>query len=467
MTLFIVLAVGLVGLVLALLLPALLRRSPTESTGSDGSALAILRDQQAQLQAEHASGQISAAELAQAQQELARRVVEDHASAEGQSQAHKPPAASASRSTAWLVAGLLPLLAAGLYARLGEPEALNPAARAAAAAEAPLAPGASPSGTDVSMVQVEAMVAQMAERLEKMPASEATSDGWQMLARSLAALQRFPEADKAYQRAIELAPRNAGLLADRADLLILLQDPKQEAEATRLIARALQAEPDHPKALMLAGNAAMAQGNAAGALAYWQRARRQLPAGELAADLDRNIAAASQQLGAGSSVAKNPEKVAATSGQPAVSQTPGAKLPMGGSMMAGAASAGNTPASPPAKPATSAAALSGTVQLAPALQSQLKPGDTLFVYARAAQGPRLPLAVLRVPAGRFPANFTLDDSLAMSADWRLSAVPQVIIEARISRSGQAMPQTGDLVGRSAVVANRGGGLVVVIDQIQP
>jgi cytochrome c-type biogenesis protein CcmH len=87
-------------------------------------------------------------------------------------------------------------------------------------------------------------------------------------------------------------------------------------------------------------------------------------------------------------------------------------------------------------------AVSGSVELLPAFKSAVPAGSTLFIYARAVQGPRMPLAVLRLPVGGWPVNFKLDDALAMSPELRLSQFKEVVVQARISRSGEALPQTG-------------------------
>jgi cytochrome c-type biogenesis protein CcmH len=107
------------------------------------------------------------------------------------------------------------------------------------------------------------------------------------------------------------------------------------------------------------------------------------------------------------------------------------------------------------------------VQLAGALAAQAAPGDTVFVFARAAEGPRMPLAILKMRVSDLPLNFTLDDSTAMSPQMKLSNFPRVIVGARISRSGDAMPRTGDLVGQVGPVDNLSGKLVVTIDAVQP
>jgi cytochrome c-type biogenesis protein CcmH len=105
------------------------------------------------------------------------------------------------------------------------------------------------------------------------------------------------------------------------------------------------------------------------------------------------------------------------------------------------------------------------VQLAPALAAKVAPDDTVFIFARAADGPRMPLAVLRKKASELPITFTLDDSLAMTPQARLSGVPQVIVGARVSKAASASPQPGDLQGMTAPIKNVERGVRIVIDQV--
>jgi cytochrome c-type biogenesis protein CcmH len=144
--------------------------------------------------------------------------------------------------------------------------------------------------------------------------------------------------------------------------------------------------------------------------------------------------------------------------------------PLGQQVQASIAQARQLAGMPPAaatvaKAATAASAqVSGTVRLAPALKAKVAPDDTLFVFARAVEGPRVPLAILRVHAKDLPFEFTLDDGMAMSPAAKLSGVSQVTVGARISKSGNAMPQSGDLQGVAANVAVGTRGLEIEIDE---
>jgi cytochrome c-type biogenesis protein CcmH len=115
------------------------------------------------------------------------------------------------------------------------------------------------------------------------------------------------------------------------------------------------------------------------------------------------------------------------------------------------------------KSVASASALRGTVSISPKVKDQASPDDTVFVFARAAEGPPMPLAVARVRVRDLPYRFSLDDSMAMAPQLKLSAFPKVVVTARISKTGNASAQPGDLQGASAPVANNAGAVAVVID----
>lgn len=471
MTVFAGIAVLLLLVVLGLLLwpffkPAAQTLNPEDVEKPAGANLAILREQSRQLEAERASGLLSAEQYAAAQMELASRtLLEQDPAAEAAASSRDArirPVAMTGRRTAWVLAAVVPLLALALYLRVGTPEALDPTARLAAGGEA-----------EVSAAQVESMLATMTAHLEKLPPGQGDPAGWEMLGRTLASLQRYEEADRAYARAITLAPRNAQLLADRADLLMLLQGrskglPAAPGAATadepqRLIAQALEIDPDNLKALALAGSAAFEAQNFKTALQFWTRARQLVPAGSsFAQGLDESLAAARSSLGQTQSQLQaqaepqlQPFSMAALA--------PGAKP-------ASARPALAAPAQEAVAP--SKGSVSGKVRLAPALQARLGPTDTLYIFARVAGGPdgaapRMPVAILRLQAKDLPLDFKLDDSLAMSPDFKLSGQKIVLLQARVSRSGQAMPQSGDLVGQAGPVQVGASGIALVIDAVQP
>ena len=416
MTVFWILAAGLIALALCLLLPALIRPRPRPSTAADASTanLAILRSQMAQLDTERAAGSLDAEQHRSARAEIARRVLDEEAVAEA------PRVWGASRKTALSVALCVPVFALLAYTSLGNFEALSPPA-VAAAPEA-----------EVSTEQVAAMVETLAKRMAERPDDPV---GWALLANAYSALQRFPEASRAYARAIALSPDNAQLLADHADVLAMMQGRSATGEPTRLVEQALQIDPNNLKALALAGSGAFERKDFAKAVAYWSKARQLAPPeSEFAVNLDRSLAKARK-------AAPNVAPAAATGAN------------------ATALRAASTP--------SAMSAVAGRVSLAPALAARAAPTDTVFIFARAAEGPRMPLAILKRQVSELPVSFTLDDSMAMAPEMKLSKFGAVVVGARISKSGQAMPMAGDLTGQSAPVKAGTRSIELVIDSVQP
>lgn len=264
-----------------------------------------------------------------------------------------------------------------------------------------------PAQAPVTAQQVEAMVARLAAKLRDNPDD---TDGWKLLGRSYAAMGRFPESADAYARAATKAPRDAQLLADFADALAMARGQTMRGEPEKLVLRALQLEPENLKALALAGTAAFERKDFDAAARFWQRMLPLVPAdGEDARTIRSNV-----------------DEALAMKGR---------------------------------KP------LRGEVRLAEKLKASASPDDVVFVYARAAEGSPMPLAILKKRVRDLPLAFALDDTMAMAPGGKLSMFPRVVVSARVSKSGQAAPQPGDLQGASAAVANDAAGVRVVIDSV--
>jgi len=265
-----------------------------------------------------------------------------------------------------------------------------------------------------SAAQVEAMVARLAAKLRENPDD---ADGWKLLGRSYSVMGRFPEAVDAYAKAAQRAPRDAQLLADFADALAMTRAQRLEGEPARLVERALEIDPKNLKALALAGTAAYERQDYAAAAALWGRMLPLVPAdSEDARMISENVEEAKKLAGIGVSAKAHP-------------------------------------------------GVRGMVSLAPALRKQVKPEDTVFIFARAAEGPPMPLAVLRAKAAELPLAFNLNDSMAMAQGLTVSAHPRVVITARVAKSGGAKPAPGDLEGKSPPVANDASGVNVLIDSV--
>jgi cytochrome c-type biogenesis protein CcmH len=395
MNLFLILAAVLVVAVLLALAWPLLRPPAPSAVRAEASNLRLLREQLAELDAELAAGTLDADQHAVARAELQRRVLEETREAEVAVQARP------GRASVLVLALAVPALAAGLYARLGNPEGLR--------ADAP---------PHASAADIEALVQRLADRMRAQPEDP---NGWALLGRAYAGLQRWNESAQAFVEAVKRSPPDPQLLADYADVLAMSQGQKLAGEPEKLALRALALDPDHLKALALAGSAAFERGDALAALKHWERAKALAPAGSpFAEGLDGSIAEARAAAGVSAPT-------------PAAAQT----------------------AAPAPQAAASAAPLRVSVRLAPALAGAVPPGATLFVFARAVEGPRMPLAIVRQPADAGPVQVQLDDSSAMSPALRLSSQQRVVVTARISASGSATPQAGDLEGQSGPVDSSG------------
>ena len=402
-------------------------------------ALAAARERLLALQSRFDAGS-----LAPSDYERERRAVER---ALGEAVVASVPGSVAVRPSRRLLAGLAVLVvgvAAVGYAFTGKPSMTGLAAAPkpppvdAALAADPSASGTAGDPRQTGLLQIAAMVDSLAARMKERPDD---GEGWTMLARSYTVLGRFGEALPAYARAAALQPKNAGLLADYADAVAAQKGTVGNPESLALIERALVADPTHPKALALAGTVAYDRGDFAGAVARWQKIADTLPPGsELLSQVQASITEAKERMGGGAA----------------------SKTPMAGATTPPAPASDGTSAA-----AADASAVAGTVSLDPSLAGKAAPGDTVFVFARAAEGPRMPLAVKRALVADLPLTFRLDDSMAMSPAAKLSGAKSVVIGARVSKSGNAMPQPGDLSGESKPVAPGTTGIAIRIDRTAP
>lgn len=450
---------GTVALLLAgallFLLPPLLR--PARSIAGP-SPLAAYRDQRDQIDDEFAQGKLTATEHEQALAELQCRVVDEVGDVHPEAAApmRAPPLA-----TLLLVALLLPAGALALYGLLGKPAALTLSATGAP----PVAGAGKPGGATgageaphaMTREQMESMVEQLAERLKKSPED---ADGWHMLARSYVAFGRLPEAALAYDRASTLSPRDPQVLADYADTLAMVNGRNLEGRPMELVNAALKIDPAHQKSLALAGTAAFNRSDFVGAVGQWRKLEAVLPSGsEQARAIAVNIAQAQAQAQtAGKGAAPAPAAQAQAPATPAAAQAP-APAP------APTQSAAQTPTA--SAPAAAGVSVEGTVTVAAALTPRPTAADTLFVFARPTSGARMPLAIIRTKAGELPYRFKLDDSQAMSPQFKLSGQTEVMLGARISRTGNATPQSGDLMGTIGPVKIGARELKLVIDGVVP
>ncbi len=272
------------------------------------------------------------------------------------------------------------------------------------------------------------MIKSLAARLEQNPGD---GKGWAMLARAYAVMGRFNDALPAYEKAVNLIPNDPVLLIDYADVMAAVNGKNLQGKPTELIQSALVIDPANIKGLNLIGTAAFQAGDYTHAVSYWEKLLQLLPPDSpVAKSINTSIAnARAQAMGKGE--------------------------------------AGKQPVQGEAQSATGGAQISGVVKLSPALAGRVAPTDTVFVFAKAVTGPPMPIAVIRAQVKDLPQKFMLNDSMAMMPTMKLSNFQEVVVGAKISKSGSATPQSGDLRGEVASVKVGTGNVQLVIDKIVP
>lgn len=427
MTAFYFAAAILAGIALTMLLRPLRakRASSSEPTADEVQEAnsTIYRAQLAELDRDRAIGQLSDTDYSEARTELQRRLLDDADAVSATSDAKPSAAPDRVRRTRIALAFFLPLGALAIYSQIGNPTAALPAAEQAQQAE----------------MTMEKMIVQLRTKLDAQPDNP---EGWAMLAQSYGALGRWDDAAQAFTKIGPTLARDPRLMAAFAEVLARQAGGNFEGKPRTLITMALKLDPKHPYALMLAGSDAFQDRRWSQAIEYWEPLLAQLdPDSDDARTLSEGIAKA-REMGGTAPVAKP------------------AKTPVG---------AGDTPSKAGNATAT---AVTGRVDLAPTFKAQTQPSDTVFIFARAVNpdgspGPRMPLAVQRTTVADLPFNFSLDDSQAMTPQSKISNAEKLRIEARISRSGNAIAASGDISGQSEIVKPGTKNLRVTLDRLVP
>lgn len=296
--------------------------------------------------------------------------------------------------------------------------------------------------------QIVAMVDKLAQRLQQEPND---GEGWAMLARAYSVMERNTEALDAFAHAIALRKDDATLLVDYADALGVQNQHSLSGEPMKLIQQALAIDPNHVKALALAGTDAFVRQDFAQAVRYWSQVEK---IGPPESPLVQQVSTSLQEARKRAGLPTAPTPAATPAATPATmpplaqaqSQAPTARAAPNG--------------------AASAKSVSGTVSLSAALLAGTSAQDTVFIFARSASGGRMPLAAQRVQVKDLPYRFTLDDSNSMSASTPLSSSAQVVLGARISKSGDAIAQPGDLSVQTGPVALGTQGIALEINAVR-
>ncbi|MBX3305923.1 MAG: c-type cytochrome biogenesis protein CcmI [Nitrospira sp.] len=415
---------AILGLVLR---PLLMRQSTV--TNEQEKKLPVYRQQFSELEQDLAGGLLTDEQYQAARSELERRVLEETGSTD--TSTTTTGGLVNLRFVALSLAMIIPASSGVLYWTLGNPAAMTHPAVSAASQGGP--------GGDTQMAEgLNQLIEQLRKKLEQNPND---AIGWGLLARSYMAMERYADAVPIFERATKLDPDNASLLADYADALAVHQGRKLEGRPETLIQKALKLDPHNVKALMLSGTIAYNRKDFARAVKEWEDAHAYLPADEQESSdqLKASIAEAKRRMGGGPSM----NMLVAN---PPMEQAKPAKA---------------------AAPSGQSRAITGKVVLGPNLANKGSLPDTLFVFAKDVAGPPMPVSIVRASRKDLPFTFRLDDSTSPMPSRKLSDIDTVVIVARLSKSGRAMAESGDLEGMSQPIKPGAENITVVIDRERP
>ncbi len=382
---FLLLVVVLIAIAFAFILPPLWRKQSDLSVDLDQRNVQIAQQRLAELKGNLGSGGISQAQYDEQLADLEQALSDD---LDIQSKVN-----SVSTQSRWMIYVLviaLPLLAATLYWSLGNYQAVSHSAEMAIDTDA------------IKLAEINKIVNGLAEKLKNKPDD---AQGWLMLGRSYDVMEQHAQALDAFAHAYQLLGDQPEILLLYADALGYVNDRNLTGKPSELIFKALTLEPDNMKALWLGGMAKAQQGDAAMAIKLWKKLEGLLPPNS---EYQQEIQGLLAKL---------------------ASEVPDA-------------------AQPEAEPVAvvSSAAITVQVSLAPELIKSAAATDTVFVYAQALSGPKMPLAIVRKQVSDLPITVSLNDTMAMMPTMKLSNFSEVKLLARVSKSGNAMSQAGDLIG---------------------
>ncbi|QGU32145.1 c-type cytochrome biogenesis protein CcmI [Thermochromatium tepidum] len=431
MIIFWILAGLLLALSLVFVLAPLVRPTPLDTAPSqDRLNLEVFQQRLKELDADLETGFLNQEQYDAARRDLERELLYDLEGAES-AKAARPSSAFSRWALGLALTLIVPTATVLAYLELGRTDLID----------RHLADALSASDK-TQAASLDELVQQLEQRLEQEPTN---IDGWMMLSRTYLAMGRLDAGVKAMERAYALAPNEVELKIAYAEVLGLA-DPNKSllGRPAELIAEALALDPSNSNARWFSGLIAFQRGQYQAARTTWQGILDELdPASEEAGNLRQMMDEAQRRAGVPTASAST------TPGETAVPTTSDSAAP---ARSQAEAANPETPAQPPEPSATaSQARLTLAVSLDPSLSDRVSPEDTVFVFARAVQGPPMPLAVQRLQVKDLPATLTLDDSQAISPALRLSAFDQVQVGARVALSGQATPQPGDLFGESGPI----------------
>ncbi len=419
MILFWLFGAAMITAALVIVLPPLVRQNDVVVRGADALSRELHRQRLDELDTDLGNALITGEDYEEARRELERAALGELKMRTGEPAAGTEfsPLASA------VVAVFIPIMAFGMYLNLGTLDGIGVGGRPDATHFEAGAEG-TPHSDDEMIASLEARLTSQPEDL----------DGWMMLARSYNAMERPQAVVKVFNRALQVFPNEPLLLTDYAEFLARESGGDLGGESAELLERALVRAPEYPKALLLSGLAAFQVGDLANAVGRLEKFRKVAkPEGEVA-QVTADII--------------NRAKI--TMGDSAATGPMSAKVPIA------------------VAPTTNGVQLTVSVRLADDYLQQVSPNDTVFIFARAAHGPRMPLAVVRKQVRDLPLSVVLTDSMAMTPAFKLSSFDNVVAGARVSKTGNAISGPGDLQGLSGdLQVSTAGAVEVLINSVLP
>lgn len=442
MTAFWVISGVFIVTALLFVVPTLLRSRNNELKNLEHDAvnITVYRDQIAELDRDLENDILSREQYDKSKQELQQRMLQDVTERDTVVVDKNKKFRNIALSV--VITLTLPLAAVSLYLAIGDTRGLLPQAQLASATQMNRDGGGSPAGHDNFSSVLENLIKRLSENPEDV-------EGWAMLGRTYAIMGRYGEASNTYAKLAELIPNNPQILSDYADVLAMKNQGNLAGKPAELIYQALSIDPKYPKALALAGTVEFEQERYAQAAEHWENLLQVVPADAQLTQTVKDSIAEARLLASGGKAAAPEQAVKVAESKSEANAQPAEK-----------AVRADAPAAAPLS-------VSGSVTISSELAGKVSPGDTLFIYARAKSGPKMPLAILRLKASDLPASFTLTDDMAMTPAMKMSSFPEVVIEARVSKSGQAVTASGDLQGFSEPVKLGHNNIAIVINKQVP
>lgn len=439
MILFFISAALLVALCLAFLLVGLFKADP-HSVDQEAVNITLAREHRVTLDAALANGSID-----QSTYDYERTQLEYDLAGDLQSDERKRSSKKGHIGAAVLVSVFIPIAAGALYMRIGTPAAITQDRGSAigSSGSAQSAATAQPGAQAPALSQI---IPKLEERLAESPDD---LEGWRLLGRSYLSVSDFIKAKSAFEKAVDLDENNVPTLAQLAETLAMIKDGDLTGEATSILERANALDASNEHTLWLLAIARQQAGDHDAALAGFDQLAAIVaedPQALATIEQMRGLSVKELAIGSGGSTNKTTNDTTAPN----------------------AASDSTAEASANSSGETVGASIVVSVDMTPQVLAAVDAGHAVFVYAKASQGPPMPLAVSRHAAGDLPISITLDDSMAMIPTMTLSTFPKITVGARISPSGNPIAQSGDwFIEVTDVTLSDTENLSITIDQQVP